>query len=226
MWERALRRSGLPVAWSGGFSPHPLLSFGLALPTGCESLAEYVDVRLTGPGGDPERAAALARRLSDLLPEGVAVVAAAYGNPGAGSLQQEVTSCSWELEVLGLTVEELTERIGRLLAADSLPVLRERKGRPVQDDLRPSVLSLAPIRGRGAVQDAAAPQWVTADLATRPRGVRPLELMMGLGARLELVRARRMNQWIERDGVRREPLAMAGGCNPGAGATHAAERAS
>jgi hypothetical protein len=44
MWERALRRSGLPVAWSEGFSPHPLLSFSLALPTGCESLAEYLDI--------------------------------------------------------------------------------------------------------------------------------------------------------------------------------------
>lgn len=53
MWERALRRAGLPVAYSGGFSPHPLLSFGLALPTGCESTAEYVDVAL-----DPVRAAA------------------------------------------------------------------------------------------------------------------------------------------------------------------------
>jgi radical SAM-linked protein len=46
MWERALRRSGLPVAWSEGFSPRPLLSFGLALPTGAESLAEYLDARL------------------------------------------------------------------------------------------------------------------------------------------------------------------------------------
>ena len=34
MWERALRRSLLPVALSQGFSPHPLLSFGLALPDG------------------------------------------------------------------------------------------------------------------------------------------------------------------------------------------------
>ena len=46
MWERALRRSRLPVAYSQGFVPHPLVSFGLALPTGCESLGEYLDVRL------------------------------------------------------------------------------------------------------------------------------------------------------------------------------------
>ena len=39
MWERALRRSRLPLAYSQGFVPHPLVSFGLALPTGCESSA-------------------------------------------------------------------------------------------------------------------------------------------------------------------------------------------
>ena len=48
MWERALRRSQLPVAYSQGFVPHPLVSFGLALPTGCESRGEYLDVRLEG----------------------------------------------------------------------------------------------------------------------------------------------------------------------------------
>ena len=34
MWERALRRAGLPLAYTEGFSPRPQLSFGLALPTG------------------------------------------------------------------------------------------------------------------------------------------------------------------------------------------------
>ncbi len=48
MWERALRRSRLPVALSQGFSPHPLLSFGLALPTGCESQGEYLDAAPNG----------------------------------------------------------------------------------------------------------------------------------------------------------------------------------
>ena len=29
MWERAIRRAGLPVAYSAGFSPRPRLHFGL-----------------------------------------------------------------------------------------------------------------------------------------------------------------------------------------------------
>lgn len=46
MWERALRRAGLPVAFTEGFTPRPKISFGLALPTGAESIAEYVDIEL------------------------------------------------------------------------------------------------------------------------------------------------------------------------------------
>ena len=46
IWERVLRRVALPVARSEGFSPRPRLHFGLALSTGYESLAEYLDVDL------------------------------------------------------------------------------------------------------------------------------------------------------------------------------------
>ena len=126
MFERALRRSALPVAWSEGFSPRPLLSFGLALPTGCESLAEYLDVKLeagapaAGPEGDPVALDNLPGLLTPLLPEGVAVVAAGPVPVGAGSLQQEVTSCTWELEVFGVSPEELAIYVERLLDAPSL----------------------------------------------------------------------------------------------------------
>ena len=44
--ERAVRKVGLPVAYSEGFSPRMKLSFGLALPTGYESDAEYVELPL------------------------------------------------------------------------------------------------------------------------------------------------------------------------------------
>ncbi len=44
--ERSLRRAGLPLRYSEGFSPRPRLSFGLALSTGYESIAEYLDVEL------------------------------------------------------------------------------------------------------------------------------------------------------------------------------------
>ncbi len=240
MWERALRRSGLPVAWSEGFSPHPLLSFGLALPTGCASRAEYLDVRLdvsptvaaggVGPDTDPwvgdgwtEKVSELPELLSALLPAGVEVQATAAVRHGTRSLQQDVTSCSWELEVLGVATEKLAERVERLLDAPSITIRRERKGRTVEDDLRPSVLALTLVPGANdAIEDT--PRCLRAELATHPRGVRPGELLEGLGADLVLARACRTHQWIERDGARREPLDI--GEEPGAAAPHAQERAS
>jgi len=228
MWERALRRSRLPVAWSEGFSPRPLISFGLALPTGAESLAEYLDIVLE-PGADLGEHDAMVARLCTLLPDGIDVHAVCELPIGAGSLQQEVSSCSWELEVLGLTHEELATRVERLLATPSLLVSRERKGRTVRDDLRPAVLTLAvappAAAGGGAESPADGRVRLRAELATRPRGVRPRELLQGLGPDVVLASARRSHQWIERDGARWEPL-VASGSDPAAAVRHATEHAS
>jgi Uncharacterized protein conserved in bacteria (DUF2344) len=244
MWERGLRRSGLPVAWSEGYSPRPLISFGHALPTGAESLAEYLDLSLVagagvpgGPAGvvddvgagteDPWRT--LARQLSALLPDGVDVQVIAPLAPGSGSLQQEVSSCSWKLEVFGLAAEELASRVERLLAAPTALVERERKGRTAPDDLRPAVLALtASPRAHGAPHEPvvhADRAWLEAELATRPRGVRPGELLEVLGPGVRLSRACRTHQWIERDGRRTEPLVVHGR-EAGAVAAHAGRRAS
>jgi radical SAM-linked protein len=203
MWERALRRSALPVAYSQGFVPHPLVSFGLALPTGCESWGEYLDVRLGPPGAGEVPTAELPPLLSALLPVGVDV---------AGSLQQEVASCDWELEVLGVPSEELAERVEQVLAAPILMVRRERKGRQTEDDVRPAIRSLSVIR----------PGHLRAELATHPRGVRPADLVATLGPGAVAGRACRTHQWIERDGARFEPLPLVGA---GADATQYARRA-
>jgi radical SAM-linked protein len=225
MWERALRRSRLPVAFSQGFSPHPLLSFGLALPTGCESMGEYLDARLDDERFEELSLADLAERLSELLPDGMVVQAVAPIALTEGSLQQEVASCDWELEVLGVTGEELTERIERVLAAPSLTVSRERKGRHAEDDIRPAILALVPAPESGPERGEHPIGRFGAALATHPRGVRPSDLVSALGTDVVLARACRTHQWIERDGARFEPLSVSGlGTDPVV--IHAAGRAS
>ncbi|MBV8463324.1 MAG: DUF2344 domain-containing protein [Acidimicrobiales bacterium] len=218
MWERALRRDGFPVAYSAGFSPRPQLSFGLALPTGAESLAEYLDVTVDpgrGTGVDLDETPA---RLSALLPEGIEVTAAAALAEGDASLQEIVTTCRWVLALGGATGDQVASVLAAALAADHLPVVRRRKGRDTEDDLRPSILAL---EAGGVGPDGTVD--MVAELATRPRGVRPAELMAALatagrpnagpvptvGNNLGgpvLLRACRTNQWIECDGSRRDPL--------------------
>jgi len=182
MWERALRRAAMPLAYTEGFSPRPQLSFGLALPTSCESLAEYLDVVLDDDR--PETAEiivpALPARFTDLLPPGIEVEEAALVERRGGSLQQQVTSCSWTMQFSGVTPEELEMQVASLLAAPSVPIVRERKGRQELDDLRPSVLALSVTGSAEPVGGGPRTVGLVAELATQPRGVRPVELVRGL----------------------------------------------
>ena len=44
LWQRALLRSQLPIAWTLGFNPRPKLSLGPAKGVGIEGLGEYTDM--------------------------------------------------------------------------------------------------------------------------------------------------------------------------------------
>ena len=215
--ERGLRRSRLPIAHSQGFSPRPLLAFSLALPTGCESLAEDIDLRFADGGGagfdataDPEAgieaAQWVAGVLQDTMPEGIEVASAGVLTGAEGSLQEQVTSCDWILEVAGMGAEQLSERIESLLVADQVLVERVRKGRKTADNLRPSIVTLF-HRGSGSTPGT---QRIEASLSTKPRGVRPVELLEGIDPTLRLVRATRTGQYETVDGERFEPLSLQG----------------
>ncbi|MEW5700714.1 MAG: TIGR03960 family B12-binding radical SAM protein [Candidatus Zixiibacteriota bacterium] len=85
LFHRASRRAQLPVAFSGGFHPHPKLSFGPALPVGVAGDHEYLDVELTEDWPTERLVATLNRHLH----EGFALRAAVrlhVGDPGIEAL--------------------------------------------------------------------------------------------------------------------------------------------
>ena len=197
MWERALRRAQVPVAYSEGFSPRPKLHFGLALSTGHESLAEYLDVDLSRPVDvDPWPVL-----LTPALPVGLEVTAVVTLPAGAPSLQQDVVACTWELSVAGPDEAEVAAAVDRVLAVDVLPVRRSRKGVESVDDIRGDILALAVA---GTSPDGVV---LRADLATTGRALRPAELLDACLPGVEPSRVLRTHQWIERDGAWCEPIA-------------------
>ncbi len=210
LWERALRRVDLPVAYTEGFTPRPKVGFGLALPTAAESIAEYVDLDLSrdadlddeDPGWD-DWLRALTSSLSDALPAGMNAVAIAGREPGDGSLQERVTSTTWELTGLGPEPESLDAARQRVLAADEVLVERERKGQRRTDDVRPLIRDLT-------VRDDDTGPTVVADLVTIGRALRPSELagLIAPGTDGLDVRVLRTHQWIDHDGERREVIPL------------------
>ncbi|HEY7069452.1 MAG TPA: TIGR03936 family radical SAM-associated protein, partial [Acidimicrobiales bacterium] len=153
IWERALRRAGVGIAYTEGFSPRPKLSFGLALSTGHESEAEYLDVALR-EAPEPEAVEQLPALLAPALPAGMEVQAATVLQAGADSLQQAVTSCTWYIEIGDVAPDEVAAGVARALAASELLLTRSRKGHTVTDDVRPAILD---VRVLGPVTEVVAP---------------------------------------------------------------------
>jgi radical SAM-linked protein len=202
LWERALRKAELPVAMSGGFTPRPKLSFGLALPTGAESLGEYLDIDLVdGGGADELDLADVEVRLSAALPIGFDVAAVVTRAGGGRSLQDDVVACTWELRDPALDRDRIGEAVERVLGSASLPLERERKGERRVDDIRPAIESLRLHDDEPAL---------VAGLFTNGRAVRPVELAAVAFPDLEavVVRVLRTHQWLEHDGSRREVIPL------------------
>src|SRR5690606_1432573 len=124
------------------------------------------------------------------------------------SLQQAVTSCTWQLEVPGVEPSELAAQVAALLARTEVLVERERKGKVTTDDIRPAIRS-AEVVGATPPERVERGAVLVAELATQPRAVRPGELLAALDPPLEEGRVCRLHQWIESDGARREPLPVA-----------------
>ena len=228
LWERSLRRAGVAVAYSEGFSPRPRLHFGLALSTGHESLGEYLDVDLAPDAGVD--VGDLPKLVNAVLPDGITAQVAIPVEPGTPSLQQAVTSCSWQLEVVGATPEEAADAVARVLAADALPIRVERKGAEVDLDARPAIVAVESAGPAGPPPGVTVihPSTVlVAELATQPRSLRPAELVRALHADWHEGRVLRTHQWTSIDGARREPIPLPEGFEPGARSiTHAGARAS
>jgi radical SAM-linked protein len=201
-FERALRIEQLPLAFTLGFSPRPKVSFGLALSTGYESEAEYLDLELS----EPIDLESLPARLTAALPIGLEVDAVVALEERAPALQEVVAAVTWQVEVTdddgeAVPVETLRELVDRANHASVLEVTQVRKGRASVADVRPAIRRLELLDGT-----------VEMELLTQPRGAKPSEVVAAIAgfstpaATLAVGRAVRTHQWIERDGARCEPL--------------------
>jgi radical SAM-linked protein len=197
--ERALRRSGLPVSFTGGFHPLPRVQFALALPLGAEADGEWMDLEFTQPM-DPAEAL---QRLQAQLPAGFALLQVEPVDVSAASLSQELVAARWQLQLrpTGTGAESTVPALAAWQAA-AAELLNssswiwhdtDKKGRPRQRDCRPFLESLA-VEGV-AQRPAVVELRYGALVDSAGRSLRPEQLQhwfsQQLDAGLEMVSLRR-----------------------------------
>jgi radical SAM-linked protein len=129
LFARAVRRAGLPVRFSEGFSPRPLISFPLALGIGIESLDEIVEIELS-ESREPGR---IQQELNAQLPEGIRILRV---EPFARKERLAVESVEYEV-VEPPAPADLADKVERTLAQKEVWVHRERGEDSKPVDIRP-----------------------------------------------------------------------------------------
>ena len=142
-FERAIRRAGLPIAFSAGFNPRERLAFASALSTGVTGAAEPATLELTAPLPAEE----IACSLNAVLPPGIRIVACReIPDAGARELLNGFDRAEYEVVCAcpnGATATEVESTVGALLAQSLIEIAREREGRRKTVDIRPFLHGLA-----------------------------------------------------------------------------------
>ncbi len=138
-WERTLRRAGLPIAYTQGFNQRARMQLGPALPLGCTSICELLDIWLSAEIAPEE----VLGKLRQAAPPGLVIMDVAAVPPGEAALQNQVVAVEYEAILPGDgRSEDHQAAVEAFLAQEKI----ERSRRGKRYDLRPLVQALEWIR--------------------------------------------------------------------------------
>jgi radical SAM-linked protein len=198
IWERAVRRAGLPLAYTNGFHPQPKIHFASALPLGFTSRCEVVDLRFS----QDVDLTNLPERLQTVMPSGIGILNADSVDESASALQTQVMAAEYEValtETMPLVEPpaptppaaaetdsaNLEQQVEELLAKPTLP--RERRGKTY--DLRPLIEELKVVSENKIFMRLTARESATG---------RPEEVLDALGIPIEDARIERTRLIFQR----------------------------
>ncbi len=153
IFERAIRRVDIPVAYTQGFNPHPIMAFATALGIGVASEGEYIDIQLS----DNMNNELFMDKLNSVLPEGLKITKSRVIADKAKSLMSIICSSTYLVKLKTkelLNEADIKQRIGNLLDREVIMELRQKKRRRgrrnsgpgfKQINIRPLIKNIEPV---------------------------------------------------------------------------------
>lgn len=183
-WERTLRRAGLPLAYTQGFSPHPRIALAAPLPVGFEGERELMDIWLD-PALDPTL---VQGRIEPKLPPGLEIVEVEEVAERLPSLQSLLRTACYRVSYHRAAVDPsaLETRLADFLALESLS-WEERRGEKTRTvDVRAGVLEAALSTEPASGSEGEGIVVLTLRLSLEEgRGVRAQSVVEALGLEAE-----------------------------------------
>ena len=139
-FQKAIRRAGIDVTYSSGFSPHQVMSFASPLGVGHCSNGDYFDIEVNSHNGRQD----MMERLNLAMVPGVKVENIVALGEKAGNAMASVAAAAYTLEWKeGYEVpENLTEQIARFYRQDAIMVTKQTKKSTLELDLKPGIYEM------------------------------------------------------------------------------------
>jgi radical SAM-linked protein len=139
LWERALRRANIDMAYSEGFTPHAQLSLAAPLAVGMTSEGELLDVFLASRMAPLE----FMRDVCRQLPAGIEALEVEEVGLRGPSLQAELRAAEYDVSLPSTAAgAKAREAVESFLAAESVPWEHAREGEVRRYDIRQMVQQL------------------------------------------------------------------------------------
>lgn len=201
--EKAVRRAGLPMALSSGFTPRLKINFASALALGSTSEAEYADFELRNRIPVTE----FTRRLNQQLPEGIRVLSASQIADNAPALMAQVVAASYQVtgKVPEIDQAMLASLWDKFLQQESIIITKTTKRKTKQINISPLILKTQ------FYPQKESSSWDLLVSTGQKGNLRPEELLQAFfafaGAEGEITHIHRTGLFIERSGYLVSPLA-------------------
>jgi len=147
LWQRALQRAGISLAYTEGFSPHPRISLAAPLPVGITSEAELMDI-FVAKSVSPHF---LMNAVSQQLPAGIGILQVYQIVLTMPSLQSQVRYAEYVVEVeTEKSKQDIESALTALLSLEKLPWQHQRDTGTRSYDLRALIDDLWLIDWQGS----------------------------------------------------------------------------
>ncbi len=142
--QRALRRSGVPIAFSKGFNPHLLVTFAAPLSVGMPGLREIMEVPLSAEISEAE----FKEKLSAALPPELPCIAVRSVDDRHPAPMALLSAAAYSV-TLHESAESILSAIPSLMNKSSFIMMKKTKSGEKPCDIRPLIYDLEPTGENG-----------------------------------------------------------------------------
>lgn len=153
-FQKAIRRAGIDVTYTAGFSPHQVMSFAAPLGVGLTSNGEYMDIQVNSLPESKDGMTScqvLVKQLNDASVKGLDAVAARILPDDAGNAMASVAAASYtvrfregrEARLLKDGQSAITAALASFLEKDSIMITKKTKRGTREINLRSGIYELS-----------------------------------------------------------------------------------